>query len=91
MTDKPTQGAKRKRKSKEFVGTAELVYPGRQLSIGDRGKYVLAVQAKVGVEPTGFFCFTTRTAVKQWQRNHSDCCGSADGIVGQRTWSCMFG
>lgn len=66
-------------------------YPGTSLRIGSKGADVKLVQGKVGAKPDGDFGPKTSAKVKAWQRANAACCGSADGVVGPKTWKCMFG
>jgi putative chitinase len=57
------------------------------LKLGSTGEDVVKLQKKLGVDPIGKFGPKTETAVKEWQSSHGL---SADGIVGDGTWSKMF-
>ena len=58
------------------------------LKRGSKGEEVTKLQVKLGVEAIGVFGPKTEEAVKAWQRaNGLD----DDGIVGNGTWSKMFG
>jgi putative chitinase len=58
------------------------------LKIGSKGDDVKKLQIKLGVESTGTFGSKTETAVKEWQKKHGL---KDDGVVGDVTWSKMFG
>ena len=66
-------------------------YPGRSLRKGSKGEAVKLVQEQVGAYVDGDFGPKTEKSVKAWQKKNTDCCGPSDGIVGPRTWKCMFG
>lgn len=66
-------------------------YPGRSLRKGSKGEAVKLVQKEVGAYVDGDFGPKTEKSVKAWQKKNTDCCGPVDGIVGPRTWKCMFG
>lgn len=66
-------------------------YPGVALRRGSKGDSVKLVQAVVGAKQDGDFGPATDRSVKAWQRKNAACCGPADGVVGPRTWKCMFG
>jgi len=58
------------------------------LKLGSEGDDVRKLQAKLGIEAIGKFGPKTDAAVKAWQSAHGL---TADGIVGDGTWSKMFG
>lgn len=62
-------------------------YPGHLIKRGSRGKDVQRIQRAVGTDPDGIFGPATERAVKAYQKRHGL---SADGIVGEKTWSVMF-
>lgn len=66
-------------------------YPGKSLRKGSQGDDVKLVQEQVGAYVDGDFGPKTEKSVKAWQKKNTDCCGPSDGIVGPRTWKCMFG
>ena len=57
------------------------------LKLGSEGEDVKKLQIKLGVDPIGKFGPKTETAVKSWQSFNGL---TADGIVGDGTWSKMF-
>ena len=57
------------------------------LKLGSEGEDVKKLQTKLGVDPIGKFGPKTETAVKSWQSSNGL---TADGIVGDGTWSKMF-
>ena len=57
------------------------------LKLGSEGEDVKKLQIKLGVDPIGKFGPKTETAVKSWQSSNGL---TADGIVGDGTWSKMF-
>lgn len=57
------------------------------LKLGSTGDDVVKLQQKLGVDPIGKFGPKTEAAVKQWQSANGL---TADGIVGDGTWSKMF-
>jgi len=65
-------------------------YPGKSLRKGAKGDNVKLVQAVVSAKQDGDFGPRTEFAVKAWQRKNKACCGPMDGVVGPRTWKCMF-
>lgn len=65
-------------------------YPGRSLRKGSKGLNVERVQRVVDAYVDGDFGPKTERAVKKWQRANKSCCGPSDGIVGPKTWGCMF-
>ena len=58
------------------------------LKVGSEGADVKKLQEKLGVETIGKFGPKTEAAVKAWQKANGL---TADGIVGDATWSKMFG
>jgi putative chitinase len=58
------------------------------LRLGSEGEDVKKLQVKLGIEAIGKFGPKTDAAVKAWQSAHGL---TADGIVGDGTWSKMFG
>lgn len=58
------------------------------LKVGSTGEEVKKLQRKLGVTDTGNFGPLTETAVKKWQKENGLL---DDGIVGDGTWSKMFG
>lgn len=66
-------------------------YPGKPLRKGSKGDDVKLVQKEVGAYVDGDFGPKTEKSVKAWQKKNTDCCGPSDGIVGPKTWGCMFG
>ena len=66
-------------------------YPGSSLRRGSKGDAVKHVQNKIGAKPDGDFGPATERRVKAWQRMNAACCGPVDGVVGPKTWKCMFG
>jgi len=57
------------------------------LKLGSQGEDVKKLQIKLGVDPIGTFGPKTDVAVKSWQASNGL---TADGIVGDATWSKMF-
>jgi putative chitinase len=57
------------------------------LKNGSKGEDVKKLQEKLGVEAIGTFGPKTEAAVKDWQKAN----GLKDGIVGDATWSKLFG
>ncbi len=57
------------------------------LKLGSQGEDVKKLQIKLGVDPIGTFGPKTDAAVKAWQAQNGL---TADGIVGDATWSKMF-
>ena len=57
------------------------------LKLGSEGEDVKKLQVKLGVDPMGKFGPKTEAAVKSWQSANGL---SADGIVGDGTWSKLF-
>jgi putative chitinase len=57
------------------------------LKLGSEGEDVKKLQVKLGIEAIGKFGPKTDAAVKAWQSAHGL---TADGIVGDGTWSKMF-
>jgi putative chitinase len=57
------------------------------LKLGSQGEDVIKLQIKLGVDPIGKFGPKTETAVKEWQAANGM---TADGIVGDGTWSKLF-
>jgi putative chitinase len=58
------------------------------LKNGSKGEDVKKLQLKLGVDPVGTFGPKTEAAVKAWQKANGL---KDDGIVGDGTWSKMFG
>jgi putative chitinase len=58
------------------------------LKLGSEGEDVKKLQMKLGVDPIGKFGPKTEAAVKGWQSEHGL---TADGIVGDKTWSVIMG
>jgi peptidoglycan hydrolase-like protein with peptidoglycan-binding domain len=59
----------------------------RVLGFGDRGRDVMWVQDKLGVETDGIFGPNTKSAVMEFQKEHGLI---VDGIVGPQTWGDLF-
>jgi putative chitinase len=57
------------------------------LKLGSEGEDVKKLQQKLGVDPIGKFGPKTDAAVREWQSKNGL---TADGIVGNGTWSKMF-
>jgi len=57
------------------------------LKLGSQGEDVKKLQVKLGVDPIGNFGPKTEAAVKVWQSQNGL---TADGIVGDGTWSKLF-
>ncbi len=57
------------------------------LKLGSEGEDVKKLQNKLGVDPIGKFGPKTEAAVKAWQSSNGL---TADGIVGDGTWSKLF-
>lgn len=57
------------------------------LKLGSEGEDVKKLQQKLGVDPIGKFGPKTEAAVKAWQSSNGL---TADGIVGDGTWSKLF-
>jgi putative chitinase len=57
------------------------------LKLGSEGEDVRKLQEKLGVDPIGKFGPKTEAAVKAWQSSNGL---TADGIVGDGTWSKLF-
>lgn len=57
------------------------------LKLGSEGEDVKKLQVKLGVDPIGKFGPKTEAAVKAWQSANGL---TADGVVGDGTWSKMF-
>ena len=57
------------------------------LKLGSEGEDVKKLQIKLGVDPIGKFGPKTDAAVRAWQASNGL---TADGIVGDGTWSKMF-
>lgn len=58
------------------------------LKRGSKGEDVKKIQKLLGCTADGDFGPTTERLVKEWQKKHAL---TADGIVGDKTWSMMFG
>lgn len=58
------------------------------LKVGSKGDDVKKLQAKLGLAADGVFGQGTAKAVKKWQIDND---ATPDGIVGNETWSKMFG
>jgi putative chitinase len=58
------------------------------LKVGSKGDDVKKLQAKLGLAADGTFGPGTEKAVKKWQIDHDL---NPDGVVGDGTWSKMFG
>jgi putative chitinase len=58
------------------------------LKVGSKGDDVKKLQAKLGLATDGTFGPGTEKAVKKWQIDHDL---NPDGVVGDGTWSKMFG
>lgn len=62
------------------------------LKLGSRSDYVKAWQNFLNLngypcgKADGIFGPNTESAVKAWQADHLDVCGSVDGIIGRKTW-----
>ena len=77
--------------NEEEVVETPPAYPGTSLRKGSKGEDVKLVQGKVGAKPDGDFGPATERRVKGWQSANASCCGPSDGVVGPKTWKCMFG
>jgi putative chitinase len=67
-----------------FIGKSNIMV----LKRGSSGDDVKKLQEKLGVETTGTFGPKTEAAVKAWQKTNGL---KDDGIVGNATWSKLFG
>jgi putative chitinase len=67
-----------------FIGKSNIMV----LKVGSEGADVKKLQEKLGVEAIGKFGPKTETAVKAWQKANGL---KDDGIVGDATWSKLFG
>lgn len=65
-----------------------MAYPGYVIRRRAIGTHVKAVQARVGTRVDGAFGPVTERAVRRYQKRHGLV---ADGEVGPRTWTSMFG
>lgn len=83
-------GNKPASKSASTLASQSPAYPGKSLRRGSQGDNVKLVQGIVDATQDGDFGPKTERAVKKWQRANKECCGLSDGIVGPKTWGCMF-
>jgi putative chitinase len=67
-----------------FIGKSKIMV----LKVGSEGADVKKLQEKLGVEAIGKFGPKTEAAVKAWQKANGL---KEDGIVGDATWSKLFG
>jgi putative chitinase len=67
-----------------FIGKSNIMV----LKVGSEGADVKKLQEKLGVEAIGKFGPKTEAAVKAWQKSNGL---KDDGIVGDATWSKLFG
>jgi putative chitinase len=67
-----------------FIGKSKIMI----LKVGSEGADVKKLQEKLGVEAIGKFGPKTEAAVKAWQKANGL---KEDGIVGDATWSKLFG
>jgi putative chitinase len=67
-----------------FIGKSKIMI----LKVGSEGADVKKLQEKLGVESIGKFGPKTEAAVKAWQKANGL---KEDGIVGDATWSKLFG
>jgi putative chitinase len=67
-----------------FIGKSNIMI----LKRGSSGDYVKKLQEILGVQTTGTFGPKTEAAVKTWQKSNGL---KDDGIVGNATWSKLFG
>lgn len=58
------------------------------LKLGSKGEDVKKLQEKLKINPDGVFGLETESAVKKWQSSNGL---KKDGIVGEQTWSKLFG
>ena len=72
------------------VSPLVFTYPGKALRVGSKGDAVKLVQALLGIKADGNYGAQTKKAVIDWQTANPKC-GPADGVVGQQTWSMLFG
>jgi len=84
-------GGKKPARKPAAKKAAAPAYPGKSLRKGSKGDDVKLVQEKVGAYVDGDFGTKTEKSVKAWQADNTACCGPSDGIVGPKTWGCMFG
>ena len=70
------------------TGGLKFEYPQTPVKKGSKGDAVKLVQAIVGAKPDGDFGAVTESKVKAWQLSNAL---TSDGVVGQVTWSKMFG
>lgn len=61
----------------------------KTLRKGDKGSDVEKLQALLKITVDGDFGPKTEAAVKAFQKAHAKECGSADGIVGPKTWAAL--
>jgi len=73
------------------VDVKKPTYPGSPVRKGSKGDAAKAVQSKIGAYVDGDFGMKSESSLKAWQKANSVCCGPSDGVVGPKTWKCMFG
>lgn len=56
---------------------------------GSKGEDVKTLQRLLGITVDGDFGAKTEAAVKAFQKAHADVCGTADGVVGDKTWAAL--
>jgi len=74
---------------KRVAPEPSTAYPNDPVEPGEKGEAVRALQIKFGVEDTGTYDAPLKRKIVAWQKKNPSF-GTADGVVGPKTWKEIF-